>query len=72
MAYQSWPADFDELFRCLQAMIRFEIRAAAVRQPTETVRVIPPYPHGAPPLYHKSDEDCVWEQEQPAWNDQRN
>lgn len=66
MIYQGWPADFDEWFRALQRLIRFEIRAERERQQlTEPIRLVMPfYPNGAPPIFHLSDEDCGWQLDQ--------
>lgn len=65
MPYETWPADFDQWFRCLQALIRLEIHAELDRRSAEPVRlVMPTYPNGAPPLYHLSDDDIAWQIEQ--------
>jgi hypothetical protein len=50
----------------LQEGIRLGVRAELARRPIEPVRVTAPiYPHGAPPIYHLSDDDCAWLMDQP-------
>lgn len=67
MGDDSLAATYDQLFRWLQRIARMEIRRELARRPQSPEPIylaMPHYSNGAPPLFHLSDDDVAWQQDE--------